>query len=78
MNNMTRETYRNIKKYDYARMNAFCAKLYQQGFINGTNAEPNVEYKCGNCMKELYRTDYKFCPYCGAELIWEEGEVNER
>ena len=77
MNNMTRETFRSIKSYDYKKMNAFCAKLYQQGFINGINAEPNVEYKCGNCIKELYRTDYKFCPYCGAELIWEEGEENE-
>lgn len=72
MLNMTRETYRNIKKYDYPKMNSFLAHLWHEGFIAGISAEPDVEYKCGNCFKELYRSDYKFCPYCGAELIWEE------
>lgn len=39
--------------------------------ITGKVAEVEVitEFKCGNCRGKL-ESSYKYCPSCGAELIW--------
>lgn len=42
--------------------------------IYGKNFVCGVE--CSACHKEISST-YKFCPYCGRALKWEEGAVTE-
>ena len=46
--------------------------------LNGEmDAQQEYIFPCGNCGVDLFREKgAKFCPYCGAELTWEE-EANE-
>jgi len=41
---------------------------------NGWDPECGVEFTCSKCWKVCLRWDYKFCPFCGVELIWDIDE----
>lgn len=74
---LNRETYKRLKKSSWIEMQSFLRHLYTYAFMQGIAAEPNIEYRCGNCNKELFREDYKYCPYCAAELIWDVEAEND-
>lgn len=34
-------------------------------------------FDCGNCNKPIERLKYKFCPYCGKGIKWDESEKDD-
>lgn len=40
---VTREIYKNVKKFDRQRFTDFCTDLYKYGFEDGRNSVPGIE-----------------------------------
>ena len=34
-------------------------------------------FNCGNCNKPIERLKYRFCPYCGKGIKWDESEKDD-
>lgn len=34
-------------------------------------------FDCGNCNKPIEHLKYRFCPYCGKGIKWDESEKND-
>ena len=43
MPNITREVYKNVKKYDRQQFTEFCANLYKCGFQDGVDSVPGTD-----------------------------------
>lgn len=43
MPEVTREIYKNVKKYDRQQFSAFCTDLYTYGFEDGRDSVPGIE-----------------------------------
>lgn len=44
-NIINRKTYKTIKKYDREEMNLFLAKVYQNGFKDGSEVGENTDFR---------------------------------
>lgn len=45
MPNITREVYKNVKKYDRQQFTEFCTNLYKCGFQDGVDSVPGTDIK---------------------------------
>lgn len=60
------------------RRNPKAPVVWGDGYDNEGNMIYDM-YDCPNCGKsyEVDYHDYKFCPYCGQAILWENGDAYE-